>query len=92
MIARVATFHRLDADVLDPQAVERLRTIIKGTPGFVAGYHLRDPETGKAVSFTVYESAESLQTVGEALGQRADDERVGIDPDEVNYYREVYEF
>jgi hypothetical protein len=33
MIARVATFNHLDADTLDPQAVERLRTTIKNTPG-----------------------------------------------------------
>ena len=92
MIARVATFHQLDPEALDPQAIERLRTIIKATPGYVAGFHLRNPETGKAVSFTVYESADSLQAVGEALGQRPDDEKVGIDPDEVDYYTEVYEF
>ena len=44
------------------------------------------------MSFTVYESAESLQAVGEALGQRPDDEKVGIDPDEVDYYTDVYAF
>jgi hypothetical protein len=92
MIARVATFHRLDPDALDPEAVERLRTIIKGTPGYIAGFHLRNPETGKALSFAVYESADSLRAVGEALGQRPDNERVGIDPDEVDLYTEVYEF
>jgi hypothetical protein len=92
MIARVATFHQLDPEGLDPQAVDRLRAVIKSTPGYVAGFHLRNPETGKAVSFTVYESAESLEAVGEALGQRADDEKVGIDPDEVDFYTEVFEF
>jgi hypothetical protein len=92
MIARVATFHRLDPDTLDPQAVDRLREIIKRTPGYVAGFHLRNPETGKAVSFTVYESGESLQAVGEAAGQRPDSEKVGIEPDEVDYYSEVFQF
>ena len=66
--------------------------MIKATPGFVAGFHLRNPETGKAVSFTVYESADGLEAAGRALGQRSDDERVGIDPDEVDYYTEVIEF
>jgi len=94
MIARVATFHQFDPHVLDPRAVERLRTIIKDTPGYVAGFHLWNPETGKAISFTVYESAESLRAAGKALGERADDEQDGIDPDpdEVDYYTDVYEF
>jgi len=92
MIARVATFHELDTDALDPKAVERLRATIKGTPGYVAGFHLRNPESGKAVSFTVYESGESLKAAGEALRQRPEADTVGIDPDEVDYYTEVYEF
>jgi hypothetical protein len=66
MIARVATFHRLDTDKLDPAAVEQFRNIMKGTSGYVAGFHLRDPSTGKAVSFVVYESREALEEVGEA--------------------------
>ena len=61
MIARVATFRQLDPNALDPEAVERLRATIKSTPGYVAGFHLRNPETGKGVSFTVYESAAALQ-------------------------------
>ena len=92
MIARLATFNSLDPSALDPDAVERLRSTIKSTPGFVAGFHLRNPESGKAVSFAVYASPEALQAVGESLGQRSEDERVGIDPDEVDYYLEVIEF
>ena len=92
MIARVATFNHLDPAALNPDAVERLRSTIKSTPGFVAGFHLRNPESGKAVSFTVYESPEALQAVGEALGEQSDDERVGLDPDEVDYYTEVIVF
>jgi hypothetical protein len=67
MIARVGTFRQLDTDKLDPAAVEQFRSIIKGTPGYVAGFHLRNPETGKAVSFTVYENPEALEKVGAAL-------------------------
>ena len=92
VIARVATFNHLDPSALNPDAVERLRSTIKSTPGFVAGFHLRNPESGKAVSFTVYESPEALQTAGEALGKRSEDQRVGIDPDDVDYYTEVIEF
>jgi len=74
VIARVATFNHLDPSALNPDAVQRLRTTIKSSPGFVAGFHLRDPESGKAVSFTVYESPEALRTVDgrSVLRRRAD--------------------
>jgi hypothetical protein len=92
VIARLATFNHLDTNLLDPAAVEQLRSTIKATPGFVAGFHLRNPETGTAVSFTVYESSEGLEAAGRALGQRSENERVGVEPDEVDYYTEVIEF
>jgi hypothetical protein len=92
MIARVATFRQLDTDKLDPAAVERFRSIMKGTSGYVAGFHLRDPGTGKAVSFVVFESGEGLEKAGEALARQPDVDPVGIDPDEVDYYSEVIEF
>ena len=72
--------------------METFRSIIKSTPGYVAGFHLRNPETGKAVSFTVYERPEALEKVGDALARRPEIDPVGIDPDEVGYYSEVIEF
>jgi hypothetical protein len=92
MIARVATFHQFDTDKLDPAAVEEFRSIIKGTPGYIAGFHLRNPETGKAVSLVVYASREALAKVGDALARRPDVDPIGIEPDEVDYYSEVIEF
>jgi hypothetical protein len=92
VIARVATFHQFDPDKLDPKAVEHFRSIIKSTPGYIAGFHLRNPETGKAVSFTVYESAEALKKAGDALARRPDIDPAGIEPDEVDYYTEAVEF
>ena len=92
MIARIATFNSLDPSALDPDAVERLRSTIKNTPGFVAGFHVRNPESGKTLSFTVYESPEASQAAAEALRQRSEDERVGVNPDHVEYYTEVIEF
>ena len=44
MLARVATFHSLPQD-LDDGAVDLLRDTIKAVPGYVAGFHLRDPRT-----------------------------------------------
>ncbi len=92
MIARVATFDQLDIDKLDPAAVEQFRSIFKSTPGFVAGFHLRDPRTGRAVSFTLFESPEAMERVGHALAQRPDIDPAGVDPDQVDYYSEVIEF
>jgi hypothetical protein len=92
MIARVATFHELDTDKLDPAAVEQLQNIMKGTAGYVAGFHLRDPNTGKAVLLAVYESREALENVGEALARQPNVDPVGIDPDEIDYYSDVIQF
>jgi hypothetical protein len=91
MIARLATFNDFDPSGLDPEAVERLRSTIKAAPGYVAGFHLWNPETRKAASFTVYEGREGLEAAGRELGRRGV-ERPGFDPDAVDYYTEVIEF
>jgi hypothetical protein len=80
VIARVATFNQLDPAELSADAVESLRSIIRSTPGYVAGFHLRNPDSGRAVSFTVYKSREALQAAGDALAKRPEVVRVGIDP------------
>ena len=94
MIARIATFRSFDPSTLDAAAVEHLRTTIRDAPGYVAGFHLWNPETKKAVSFTVYESREGLDAAGRALAESGWDEEAGRDPepDEVAYYTEVIEF
>ena len=94
MIARVATFSSFDPSTLDSAAVEHLRKTIKSAPGYIAGFHLWNPETRKAVSFIVYESREGLEAAGRALAESGWDEEPGRDPepDEVDYYTEVIEF
>jgi hypothetical protein len=92
MIARVATFHQLDTSKLDPAAVEQFRGIFASTPGFVDGFHLHDPKTGRAVSFTLFETPEALRKVGDALAQRPHVDPDGSEPDEVDYYSEVISF
>jgi hypothetical protein len=94
VIARVATFGRFDPSTLDARAVEHLRTTVRSAPGYVAGFHLWNPETEKAVSFTVYESREGLEAAGRALAESGWIEALGRDPepDEVDYYTEVIEF
>jgi hypothetical protein len=88
MIARVATFTPLP-DALDESAVDLLRATVKGTEGYVAGFHLRDPKSDKAMSITIYEDEDALRRVGAALAARPDDRRVGIDPDTVEFFEAI---
>jgi hypothetical protein len=82
MLARLATFNSTPADVNDPN-VKLLRETVSGTPGFIAGFHLRDPETGMVFSLTVYENADAARAAGQRMQARPADRRVGVDPDTV---------
>ena len=88
MIARVATFQPLPDD-LDDGALDLLRQTVRQTPGYVAGFHLRDPNTKKALSITIYEDQEAVERVRAALSARPDDRKVGIDPDEVEFFEAI---
>jgi hypothetical protein len=90
MIARVARFNSLP-DGLDDGAVELLRRTIKETPGYVAGFHLRDPQNGTALSVTVYDDMDAVGRVRDALAARPEDRKVGMDPDEVEFF-EAFRF
>jgi hypothetical protein len=70
----------------DDGAVELLRRTIKETPGYVAGFHLRDTRTNKALSVTVYEDTEALGRVRAALADRPAERKVGTDPDDVEFF------
>jgi hypothetical protein len=85
MLARVATFDKLPEDLND-EAVERLRQIARETPGYQAGYHGRDPESGRGLSLLIMEDEDAFRVLGERLDARAEHERVGIDPDHVEFF------
>ena len=85
MIARVATFHTLPDDV-DDDALGLLRETVKATPGYVAGFHLRDPNTNKGVSVAVFEDKDALARVRDALARRPEDRKVGVEPDEIEFF------
>lgn len=88
MIARVATFDRLSPEKLDPEAVDRLRETIRSQPGFRAGYHMHDPQSGKALSVVVFESREAFEAIRD---ERPKGQRIGIEPDSVEFF-DVIEF
>lgn len=85
MLARVATYNNLSDDLKD-EAVECLRRIIRETPGYHAGYHMRDPESGKALSVLIMEDEEAFRSVGERLRERPEHDRVGVDPDDIEFF------
>ena len=65
MIARLAEHGHLPAD-LDPEYVARHRAWIAGQPGFCGGYHLLEPETGHALSLTMWQDDEALAAADRA--------------------------
>lgn len=65
MIARLAEHSHLPAD-LDPDYVARHRAWIASQPGFCGGYHLLEPETGRALSLTMWEDQDALAAVERA--------------------------
>ena len=60
-VVRVATFD--EPPVLredDDRRAQTLYDLLKSLPGFVAGYYLREPATGRLMSVTVWESSRRL--------------------------------
>ena len=84
MLARLATFNSAPADI-DEANVALLRDTVKKTPGFIAGFHLHNEETGTAYSLVVFEDAGAIGAVRDALAARPADQRVGADPDNVQF-------
>lgn len=67
MIARLAEHSHLPAD-LDEGYVARHRAWIAAQPGFCGGYHLFEPETGRALSLTMWQDEDALAAAGRAQG------------------------
>jgi hypothetical protein len=77
MIARLAEHGHLPAD-LDPEYVARHRAWVAGQPGFCGGYHLLEPDTGRALSLTMWQDESALAAVerAQAAGQGPADGRL----------------
>lgn len=83
-IARVALFDdppALQQD--DDRRSDSLRELVSAQPGFIAGYHLRDPATGRLMSMTVWETEEQLARAEGTVAARPIEDRRGIVPDRV---------
>ena len=65
MIARLAEHGPLPPG-LDPEYVAAHRAFIAEQPGFCGGYHLFDPETGRALSLTMWADRDALAAAQDA--------------------------
>jgi hypothetical protein len=59
MICRLALHESTPGPITSPEA-RSFRSWVKSQPGFVAGWHGADPQTGRMVSVTIWESDEAL--------------------------------
>ena len=66
MIARLAEHSHLPPD-LDPDYVARNRAWLAAQPGFCGGYHLFEPQTGRALSLTTWEYEDALAAAERAM-------------------------
>jgi heme-degrading monooxygenase HmoA len=63
MFCRVALHEKTPGSVASEEA-RSFRNWVKEQPGFVAGYHVQDSETGRRMySITIWESEESMEVL-----------------------------
>jgi heme-degrading monooxygenase HmoA len=62
MICRVATHAQTPTPITSDEA-RSFREWLKEQPGFIDGYHAQDPETGRAVSITMWDSRDSMMAL-----------------------------
>jgi heme-degrading monooxygenase HmoA len=67
MIARIADMQGLPAD-LDEDYARKIRERIASLDGFCAGYHLVEPDTGRATSITLWRDADAMAAAGRSIG------------------------
>ena len=83
-VARVAIFD--PAPVLqedDDLRAPTLRDLLRTLPGFIAGYHLREEDTGRLIDLTVWESEAALEAGERAVRDRPPSDQRGIRPTKV---------
>jgi heme-degrading monooxygenase HmoA len=83
-IARVATFDEppvLHGD--DDRRARSLRELLRSSPGFIAGYDLREEQTGRLMSVTLWESEAALEAGERAVRNRPVSDQRGIRPSRV---------
>ena len=83
-VARVAVFdHAPVRQSDDERRVASLRELVRAQPGFVAGYHLLEEETGRMLSVTIWESDAAMKAGERAVMDRPAQDQRGIRPDRI---------
>jgi len=83
-VARVAIFD--EAPALhddDERRAQSLRDLLESAPGFIAGYDLREEQTGRLMSVTVWESEAALEAGEQAVRERPVSDQRGIRPSRI---------
>jgi len=83
-VARVAIFD--EAPLLqddDERRASSLRKLLQSTPGFIAGYDMREEATGRLMSVTLWESEASLEAGERAVRNRPVGDQRGIRPSRI---------
>ena len=83
-VARVAIFDEPPA--LRPDDARRTRSLhalLVRQPGFIAGYELREPHTGRLMSVTEWESEAALEAGERAVRSRPTGDQRGIRPSRI---------
>ena len=90
MICRVAIHEKLESVTADDNArAKQFRDWIKQQPGFAAGYHAQDPQTGKTMSITFWHSMEEMTALKDRTPPGGP---VGLKPTSVQVFSVVEEF
>lgn len=82
-VARVATFEDPTLQDDDERRAGSLRELVRAQPGFVGGYHLQDPDTGRLMSITVWEDEAAMMAGEEVVASRPAEDQRGIRPSTV---------
>jgi heme-degrading monooxygenase HmoA len=69
MIARIGEHSHLPEQV-DPGYAAGIRAFLAARPGFCGGYHLLEPQTGHALSVTLWQDEDALAAAERAMSAR----------------------
>jgi heme-degrading monooxygenase HmoA len=83
-VARVATWDEPpDLREDDDRRAQTLYDLLQSIPGFISGYYLREENTGRLMSVTLWESEAALEAAERAVRDRPVADQRGIRPSRV---------
>ena len=86
-VARVGFFDEPPALQKDDERRRRsLHALLRSTPGFIAGYELRDERSGRLMHISLWESESALEAGEQAVRARPVSDQRGISPSRVEHW------